>query len=254
MSRVACLWVPDLCLRAHVRLEPRLAREVLALVDGGVERGIVVAATVLAERAGIVPGMRVADVRVLCDAALIRPVSEESIASALATLADVAASGGTRVEIGDRGRVYLDCDGHRLLHASESALATMLAARADRQGFAIRIGIADSKIAAAAAARETAGIRIVPAGETAAFLAPLPIARLDPDPECAKRLALWGIRFIGDLARLPTGAVAHRLGPAGLALTRRARGEDDAPLAARPTPNAFEEALALDYGIDRLET
>lgn len=253
MPRIACLWVPDLCLRAHERLDPQLAEKPLALVDGGGSRAVVVAASLAATRAGIIPGMRVAHARTLCEAVLIRPISEASIASATSALADVAASASTRVEIGDRGHVYLDCDGSGLLHASESALATMLAARAERQGFSVRIGIADSKLAAAAAARESAGIRVVPRGQSRAFLAPLPVARLNPDPECAKRLALWGIRFIGDLARLPTGAVAHRLGPAGLTLARRARGEDDDALVARPTPSTFEEALALDYGIDRLE-
>ena len=253
MRRIACLWVPDLCLRAHVRVDPELTDKPLALTDGVGARCTVFAVSAAAERAGISPGMRVAQARAMCEAALIRPISDESIASAMTALADVAASVSARVEIADQGRVYLDCGGSALLYASESALAAVLAVRAERQGFSVRIGIADSKLAAAAAARESAGVRIVPPGQTRAFLSPLPIARLDPDPESAKQLARWGMRFIGDLALLPTGAVAHRLGPAGLALARRARGEDDDPLVVQPGPHSFEETLALDYGIDNLE-
>ena len=253
MSRIGCLWVPDLCVRAHLRLDPNLAERPVVLTDGETPRSIVVAVSVGAEQLGILPGIRVAHVRGIDDSVLIRPVSAEAISEAMRALADVAGSVSSRVEIGDRGRVFLDCDGSELLYASESALATSLSARADRHGFPVRVGIADTKLGASAAARESNGIRIVPSGQTSAFLAPLPLAWLDPDPESAKQLAIWGIRFIGDLARLSPGAVAHRLGPAGRVLVRRARGEDDEPLVARPTPHVFEESLAFEYGIDCLE-
>ncbi|MGH7786265.1 MAG: hypothetical protein ACRERC_05325, partial [Candidatus Binatia bacterium] len=62
-----------------------------------------------------------------------------------------------------------------------------------------------------------------------------------------------GLRTLGDLAALPASAVATRLGPAGAALARRARGEDVHPLAPRPLPLCFEESAELDYGVDNLE-
>ncbi len=253
MPRIACLWVPDLCIRAHLRLDPGLAERPFVLTDGENPRSIVVAISAAAERIGILPGIRAAQARAVADSVLIRPVSTGAITAATRALADVAGSVSSRVEIDDRGRVFLDCDGSERLYASESALATTLAARSDRQGFSVRIGIADSKLCASVAAREGNGIRVVPTGQTSAFLAPLPLVWLDPDPDIAKRLAIWGIRFIGDLARLSPGAVAHRLGPAGRGMVRRALGEDDDPLVARATPQTFEESLALDYGIDSLE-
>jgi len=253
MSRIACLWVPDLCLRAHLRLDSELAGVPLALTDGRAARSAVVATSTAAAEAGVVPGMTAIQARVMCDALVVRPVSPEALAAAVSTLADVAGTLSARVEIGDRDLVFMDCEGSALLWASESELATALGARAARCGLPVWVGIADSKLGAAAAARASGGIRILPSGHTRAFLASLPLAVLDPDPESAATLASWGVRFIGDLAVLPPGAVAHRLGPAGVSLVRRARGEDDAPLRGRGGPRTFMESLVLDYGVDRLE-
>ncbi len=176
-----------------------------------------------------------------------------AIDTAIAALADVASTMSARVEIGNEGRVFLDCEGSARLCESESELATILAARSLRHGLPAWIGIADSKLGAAVAARGSSGVHIVSPGGTRDFLAPLLVAVLDPDATSAKVLAEWGIRHVGELAALPAGAVAHRLGPEGATLVQRARGEDDVPLAQRPVPKVFSESWTLDYGIDRLE-
>src|SRR6266481_5800566 len=104
-------------------------------------------------------------------------------------------------------------------------------------------GVRDGMTAAHVAARESGGVRVVPRAEEHAFLAPLAVELLDPDPETRATLASWGVTRIGDLARLPAGELAHRLGPAGALLARRARGEDDEVLRCRPTPTTLIEAI-----------
>jgi protein ImuB len=197
--------------------------------------------------------MSLTQARAICDALVVRPVSLEAIAAAVSAIADVAGTLSSRVEIGDRDLVFMDCAGGGLLGASESELVTVLGFRAARRGLPVWIGIADSKLGASVAAREGGGVRIVPPGRTREFLAPLPLAFLDPDPEIAATLLSWGVRFIGDLCALPSGAVVHRLGPGGAMLVRRARGEDEAPLVGRATPQTFKETIVLDYVVDRLE-
>src|SRR5205814_1340779 len=73
---------------------------------------------------------------------------------------------------------------------------------------------------------------VVPPGTELGVLAPLPLACLAPPPALAATLERWGIRRLGDLARLPVAEVATRLGPAGAALARAARGQDQPPRAA----------------------
>src|SRR5262249_39462835 len=78
-----------------------------------------------------------------------------------------------------------------------------------------------------------------------------PAAR--PEPRVATHAGALGYAHAGDLAALPASAVATRLGVEGAALARRARGEDEHPLAPRPLPLHFEETAELDYGVDNLE-
>jgi protein ImuB len=124
-------------------------------------------------------------------------------------------------------------------------------ARAARVGLAARAAIGPSMtVARLAAAR---GVEVVPAGTELGFLAPLPLACLAPAPEIAATLGRWGVARLGDLARLPIAEVATRLGPAGAALVRAARGEDERPLAPEPLAGPVEEAIALEYALDSLE-
>jgi protein ImuB len=127
-------------------------------------------------------------------------------------------------------------------------------ARAERVGLAARAGVGSSMTVARLAALQAAdGVEVVPAGAERGFLAPLPLARLAPDPDVAATLARWGVHRLGDLARLPVAEVATRLGPAGAALVRLARGEDERPLAPQPTGGAVEEAIGLEHALDNLE-
>src|SRR5206468_2763844 len=111
----------------------------------------------------------------------------------------------------------------------EAGLGTARGARAGRVGLAARAAVGASMTVARLAALHAT--EVVPAGTELGFLAPLPLACLAPPPAIAATLERWGIRRLGDLARLPVAEVATRLGPAGAALVRTARGEDERPLA-----------------------
>lgn len=73
------------------------------------------------------------------------------------------------------------------------------------------VGIADGLFAAVLAARQ--GI-VVPAGGTAAFLAPLPLGLLG-QPELAELLDRLGVRTLGQFAALPDADVLGRFGADG---------------------------------------
>ncbi|HEX5758715.1 MAG TPA: hypothetical protein VF121_05935, partial [Thermoanaerobaculia bacterium] len=94
---------------------------------------------------------------------------------------------------------------------------------------------------------------VVPAGEEAAFLAPLPLARLTPEADVAATLERWGLRSIGDFARLPAARVASRLGRTGRELHATALGVDPRPLVPREPPAEFEERMTLEWPLVTLE-
>ena len=253
MARIACLWVSDLAIAALVRARPELCDVAVAICDGRAASGRVITVSARARAAGVRPAMTAAQARTVCDDVVVVPYAPETVRAAADTLADVAATLGPRVELTDDGTVFLDCDGSAALCASEAELATILAARAQRQGLAAHVGIGGSKLTARIAAREGGGVRIVAHADETAYLAPLAVDLLDPDPASRATLASWGITRIGELAALPAGEAAHRLGSPGARLVRQARGEDEEVLRCRATPTALTEGIALEYGIDRLE-
>jgi DNA polymerase-4 len=74
-------------------------------------------------------------------------------------------------------------------------------------------------------------LTIVPAGEEAAFLAPLPADMLwGVGPKTAARLSELGIHTIGDIARWPEAELTSLFGEHGRDLSRHAHGIDERPV------------------------
>ncbi|HZP41894.1 MAG TPA: hypothetical protein VFD84_10345 [Candidatus Binatia bacterium] len=254
MPRIACLFVPDLPVAAACRADPGLAGLPLVLTERDGAHAPVVAASPAARARGIRPGRHtVAQARAAEAALVVRLRDAAAERSAAGALAEVAASLASRVEPMPDGTVFLDASGAVHLVGSEAGLAAALVARAARVGLAARVGVGASMTVARLAAVHGDGAEVVPAGTERGFLAALPLACLDAPPDVAATLARWGIHRLGDLARLPEAEVGTRLGAAGAALVRAARGEDARPLAPRALEAAVEEACALEYALDTLE-
>src|SRR5881409_3780883 len=251
MSRIACLLVPDLPVAAACRADPDLAGLPLALSERSGPHAGVVAASRAAGARGVQAGRHtVAQARAIAADLVVRPRDEAAERSAVRALVDVAASLASRIEAAADGAIFLDAAGATHLVPSEAGLATALIARAAHIGLVARAAVGGSMTVARLAARH--GAEVVPAGTELGFLAPLPLACLAPPPEIAATLERWGIRRLGDLARLPVAEVATRLGPAGAALVRTARGEDERPLAPQALGGPVEEAIDLEYALDAL--
>lgn len=74
-------------------------------------------------------------------------------------------------------------------------------------------------------------LTVVPPGEEARFLAPLPVDMLwGVGPKSKERLESLGITTIGDLAAIPVIELAQIFGKHGYQLSQRARGIDQRPL------------------------
>ena len=66
-------------------------------------------------------------------------------------------------------------------------------------------------------------------------------------------LRRWGLKTLGELARLPAADIFTRLGRDGLALQQIARGQDARPLVPTTADEPFEASLTLEWPIDTLE-
>lgn len=112
-------------------------------------------------------------------------------------------------------------------------------------------GVASNRLVAKIATEvgKPNGLVVVPAGQEAAFLAPLPAGMLwGVGPKTRQRLEPLGVRTIGDLAALAPARLVQALGDHGLELASRARGEDQQPVldSYEPKSMSAETTFARD--------
>jgi len=272
---IACLFVPLFPLAARLRSEPELKGEVVAIFEGNGNAARVVAATRKARRAGIAPGMTLPQARARMPGLVARGRDAECERAASEALLEVAESFSPRIEDAGEGVAYVDLEGHarldgrrptadgRLpvveagftpaLHDAVRDLARDMIRAAEKAGLPARAGVAGSKLAARVAAGLPESPTVVAEGAEAGFLAPLPLEKLAPQLEIAATLDRWGLSTIGELAKLPEGEVASRLGEIGRALHMSARGLDPQPLEPWVPPPSFTEGMDLEWPLATLE-
>jgi protein ImuB len=95
---------------------------------------------------------------------------------------------------------------------------------------------------------------VIPTGEEATALAPLPLSVLPLTPEPAETLTRWGIFTLGALAALPEKELIGRLGQPGRLLRQLACGEAPHLLVPAPPPLLFEERTELDATVELLDS
>ena len=258
---IGCLFVPLFPLAARLRSEPELKEEAVAIFEGNGNAARVVTATKKARKAGILPGMTLPQARARMPRLVARGRDTECERAAEEALLEVAESFSPRIEDAGEGVVYVELDGHPKLTV-DGRQSTVDAARelgrdmiraAEKAGLPARAGLAPSKLSARVAAGLPESPTVVPEGEEASFLAPLPLEKLAPQMEIAATLDRWGLSTIGELARLPEGEVASRLGEIGRALHMAARGIDPAPLEPWVPPPSFTEGMDLEWPLATLE-
>lgn len=128
-------------------------------------------------------------------------------------------------------------------------------------GAAVGVGIADgrsvSAIAARRASRTAAGVMVVEAGESCAFISPLPIGWLqhmgEISPELSDLFSRLGLGTCGRLAALDPGEVLSRFGPEGLHAHRLASASDERPPAAIDPPPEWWCEQVLPEPVEQLE-
>jgi len=138
------------------------------------------------------------------------------------------------------------------MHESEEALAAELAIRVRRVGMKAAVGIASNREIAHLAAR-CGGMRVIAPEREREFLDWLPLDLLGLDDDLAAMLARWGLKRLGELARLKPEALGSRLGRRGVELARMARGGASRPLQPRRRAEVFAESIELEYGVETLE-
>ena len=253
-DRIAKRFPPDaLVIAAPVKGALRLS----AVNDAAAARGLRVGMP-LADARAMYPKLNVADADEAADFALLEAVAEWC--DRYTPLVGLDPPDG----------LTLDISGCAHLFGGEAALAHDLMRRLERQGLQARVAVADTVGCAWGVARffsslpppergrsthEVRRVGVIPSGDEASVLSPLPLAALRLPAETIEALSQVGLKRIADVLDRPRAPLAARFGADFVRRIDQALGREDEPIAPRlPVPAAiteqrFAEPIALERDV-----
>lgn len=247
---VACISIPGFELRAALRKLPSLALRPAALAPVAGEEPLVGPVTAAAEASGVRPGMRLGEALATCPGLVLVERDPAAVEQAWEEILRALEDTGFSVAPAQAGCVFFETRGvERLYGGLEPALKRALAAVGS--SWDARAGAAERRFAALAAATAARpGQALVVSGERLQeFLAPLPLSLLPLERSRYEELEALGVRSLGQLAGLPGGAVAERLGADGRRAWSLARGGTAARVRGRRPPAEIVEALEFPEAV-----
>ncbi|GLS42866.1 DUF6504 family protein [Methylobacterium brachythecii] len=258
MRRVVSLFLPTWPtdrIRKHDRTAPPRDRPLVTAARDGPSR-IVAAVCRAARAAGLEPGMTIAHAQALVPDLVVVDGRPEEDEAALVRLALWSLWCGPLVAADPPTGIWVDVAGSSHLFGGESALLKSLAARLRGGGCAVRLAVADTPGAAWAVARHAprGSVPIVPPGGMTAALAGLPVEALRLTSDAAAGLRELGLERIAQVAAVPRGPLAGRLGNAVLRRLDQALGHAHEPIAWIAPPDAVVVRRAFAEPISAAET
>ncbi len=209
-----------------------------------------------ARRYGVREGQSIAEASALVAGLVVRRLSLSALARALEGVAEAALGFGATVAVGPPDTVWVDVTGSAHLFGGETALGTELVSRVRAMGHAVRVAVAGGPTIArmlarwaqpVAAARGEPGLCVVPAQQTLAKMADLPVIALPLDEDLGAWLVRLGVLTVGELARLPRAALGTRLEGSARRVLELAQGRDDEPLVPFRPPRTIVEETSWEH-------
>jgi protein ImuB len=247
---IACLSIPGLELKAALRRTPSLALRPAALAPEPQGEPLIGPVTAAAEALGVRPGMRLGEALATCPQLVLVEPDPAGVELGWEEVVRALEDAGFAVEPTAPGVAYFETRGvERLYGGLEPALRRALGAVGSE--WDARIGAAGRRFAALAAASvaRPGQTVVVREDDLPQFLAPLPLTLLPLERQRYEELEALGVRKLGQLAGLPGGAVAERLGPDGRRAWGLARGGAAARVRGRRPPAEVAESLDFPEAI-----
>src|SRR5215218_5179006 len=256
---VVCVLYPRFELLAALGDRRALLSEPAALAPEAGREQVVGEVSAPAEAFGVVRGMRLGEAMSRCPGLRLVPPDPEGVRSLWGAVLDRLEGIGAELESDHAGAAFFVASGLEGIHGGD--LAGVLAAARRALGAGARFGAAPSRFAAHAAALQARPRRrgaavgagrspnavVIDPPKARDFLAPLPVGLLRTRPELQALPEVFerlGIRTLGEVAALPSRALAERFGHPGLLAHDLARG-GDFPLEPRRPPEPVSERLDL---------
>ncbi len=233
------------------RDRPELRGKPVIVGGGGpTDRGVVSAASYEARAFGVHSAMPLRTAAALCPGGVFVPVQGAKYQAVSRQVMAILRRFTPQVEPVSIDEAFLDVTGSQALFGDGESIGRQIrAAIREEVGLTASVGVATTKLVAKVASdlRKPDALVVVPPGQEADFLAPLPITRLwGVGARTAESLREFGVTTIGDLAALERAVLERRFGKLGAALTARARGVDPDPVSDRAPAKSIGHEHTFD--------
>ena len=230
--------------------DPSLRGKAFAVGGRPEERGVIASCSYAARQFGVHSAMPTAQAIRLCPDLLVLSSRHGVYSKASTQVMERIHALTPLVEQISIDEAFMDVSD--LPETGEELARRLQASIRDELGLPCSLGAATNKLVAKIATdfgKTTAkkgmppnAITVVPPGEEAAFLAPLPAQALwGVGPKTAERLVELGIRTIGDLAHWPVEELTSQFGKIGYELSRHAQGISDSLIVTSRAPKSISQ-------------
>ncbi len=225
------------------------------IVGGTGPRGVVASASYEARAYGVRSAMPAVRARRLCPDGVFLSSDFEAYRAHSNRFREVLRSFTPLVEAISLDEAFLDVGGATRLFGSPMEIGTRIRAGvAAEVGVTCSVGVAATKFVAKLASDgcKPDGLLHVPAGETLAYLDPLPVGRLwGVGEKTAELLGRMAIRTIGDLGRTPRGVLERLLGDqAARHLSELTAGTDTRDVVPYEPPKSVGHEETFERDLD----
>lgn len=220
-----------------------------AVIDGPVQRAVIVDADERAEAAGITRGMSPAQAQALRPDLRLRRRDARAETGRLETLGALAYGFSSRVLLAPPATVLLEVGASLRLFGGWPALQRGLRERLDALGHAHAIAAAPTPAAAEVFAWLADGFAVFDETRLLRALRRVPIEAAGLDAKALRSVSQLGVRRLGELMALPRPGLQRRYGTGVLERLDRLQGRLADPRPAYRPAERFERRIEFDYGI-----
>jgi DNA polymerase-4 len=229
----------------EVLQDPRLAGKPVIVGGRPQDRGVVASASYPARAFGVRSAMPTSRALALCPEAIVIPPRHRLYGEYSRRVMEILSQSAPVVEQVSIDEAYLDLTDQVPTWDSAVEAAHKIQRRIREEvGLSASLGVATNKLVAKVASdrNKPGGLTLVPPGDEALFLAPLPVRVLwGVGPVTEKKLATMRVITVGDLAQVPEETLRARFGRHGIEMARQARGVDDRPLVVEHSVKSISQ-------------
>ncbi|HEX2965233.1 MAG TPA: hypothetical protein VHO84_05590 [Syntrophorhabdaceae bacterium] len=227
--RVACVYVPHFYLQIEELRNPVLKNRPVVLAAMPEEKGFVLDCSEVLIRRGVAPQMSLRDASHLCFDAVPIFVQRRDYVQIWDNILSTVAGITLRMEPKDPGVIFLDITRLPCLYRSEEQIASALVQLVnDHSGLKTTVGIGNSRfLAFEAASSAPRDVNIVRTGTERKFLSSVGVAHLPVSEDVLKKLRLFGLNRLGQIASFTLSALTSQFGAAGKIMWEIANGIGD---------------------------